>query len=120
MTSAMEPIGLRMRIPLGEALRWALMGLDERMGSERAYQIGLVSEVTTRDQLWSRADEIAALIAAKPAVATQGTVKAVWDSLDVGRTTAMRNFLSYTQLGNAIGEDPALRQQERPADPKSR
>jgi enoyl-CoA hydratase/carnithine racemase len=39
MTSAIEPIGLRLRIPLGEALRWALMGLDVRMSAERALQI---------------------------------------------------------------------------------
>ena len=51
-----------MRIPLGEALRWALMGLDERLGATRAYQIGLVSEVTTREDLWSRAHQIAATV----------------------------------------------------------
>jgi enoyl-CoA hydratase/carnithine racemase len=120
MTSAMEPIGLRMRIPLGEALRWALMGLDERMGATRAYQIGLVSEVTTREGLWSRAHQIAATVAAKPPVATQGTVRAIWDSMDVGRTTAMRNYLTYVQLGNAVAEDPALRQQDRRVDPRIR
>src|SRR5262249_15740221 len=81
MTSPLEPIGLRMRIPVGEALRWALMGLDERMGCDRALQIGLVSEVTTRDNLWGRAHQIAAAIAAKPSVATQGTVRAIWDSM---------------------------------------
>ncbi len=116
MTSALEPIGLRMRIPLGEALRWALMGLDERMGADRALQIGLVSEITTRDSLSGRAHEIAATIAAKPSVATQGTVRAIWDSIDLGRSAAMHQALSYVQIGNPLGGEQALRQEAaRPA-----
>src|SRR5215472_3354838 len=45
LTAALEPIGLARRIPLGEALRWALVGLDERMSARRAREIGLVSEL---------------------------------------------------------------------------
>src|ERR1700742_4893515 len=44
LTSALEPIGLARRIPLGEALRWALVGLGERMSAARAREIGLVAE----------------------------------------------------------------------------
>jgi len=40
MLSALEPAGLARRIPLGEAMRIALFGLDERMGAERAYASG--------------------------------------------------------------------------------
>jgi enoyl-CoA hydratase/carnithine racemase len=120
MTSALEPIGLRMRIPLGEALRWALMGLDERMTSARAWQIGLVSEVTSRDDLWGRAHEIAATIAAKPSAATQGTVKAVWNSLDMGRRAALSFGLSYVQIGNPIGDEATLRQNTTPPQPRRR
>jgi enoyl-CoA hydratase/carnithine racemase len=104
MTSALEPIGLRWRIPLGEALRWALMGLDERMSAERALQIGLVSEVVPRVELRARARAIAETIAAKHPAATQGTVKAIWESLDVTRSQGLERGLAYTQLGNAIGE----------------
>ena len=104
MTSALEPIGLARRIPLGEVLRWALLGNDERMSPKRALEIGLVSEVVTRDRLWDRAAELAAQIAAKPAVAIQGTVRAIWESLDSTRSQALRQGLSYTQLGNPIGK----------------
>ncbi|WP_163507925.1 enoyl-CoA hydratase/isomerase family protein [Fodinicola acaciae] len=104
MTAALEPIGLARRIPLGEALRIALLGLDERLSAARALQIGLVSEVVPRDQLWHRADEIARIIAAKPPAAIQGTVRAIWESLDTSRTQALRTGLSYTQLGNPIGK----------------
>ena len=104
LTAALEPIGLARRIPLGEALRIALLGLDERLSAERALQIGLVSEVLPRAQLWDRADEIARVIAAKPPAAIQGTVRAIWESLDATRTQALRTGLSYTQLGNPLGK----------------
>ncbi|MET9491240.1 enoyl-CoA hydratase/isomerase family protein [Nocardia sp. NPDC006630] len=104
LTGAVEPIGLAHRIPLGEVLRIALLGLDERLSAERALQIGLVSEVVPREQLWERADQIARIIAAKPAAAIQGTVRAIWESLDATRTQALRTALSYTQLGNPIGK----------------
>ena len=105
MTAALEPIGLARRIPLGETLRIALLGLDERLSPARALQIGLVSEVLPRPELWSRADEIARIIASKPAAAIQGTVRAIWESLDSTRTQALRTGLSYTQLGNPIGQE---------------
>jgi enoyl-CoA hydratase/carnithine racemase len=104
MTSACEPIGLAARIPYGEAARWALMGLDERMSAQRALQIGLVSEVLPGSELWDHAHWIAATIAAKPSVATQGTVKALWQSLDQPRTTAVNMGLLYVQVGNRLGE----------------
>lgn len=104
LTAALEPIGLARRIPLGEALRIALLGLDERLSAARALQIGLVSEVLPGEQLWDRADEIARVIAARPPAAIQGTVRAIWESLDATRTQALRTGLSYTQIGNPIGK----------------
>jgi enoyl-CoA hydratase/carnithine racemase len=55
--------------------------------------------------LWSRADDIAAAIAAKPPTATQGTVKAIWESLDKPYRAAMDQGLIYTRLGNPIAND---------------
>jgi enoyl-CoA hydratase/carnithine racemase len=103
MVSALEPIGLMRRIGLGETLRMALLGNDERISAATALRIGLVTEVTTRDSLWPRAHQIAATIAAKPAAATQGTVRAVWESLDRPYRAAMEQGLIYTRLGNPIG-----------------
>jgi len=103
MTAALEPIGLLQRVPLGEVLRMALLGLDERMSAERAREIGLVSEVVTRDALRPRAAEVAGIIAAKPPAAIQGSVKAIWESLDMTRSGALQVGLSYTQIGNPIG-----------------
>jgi enoyl-CoA hydratase/carnithine racemase len=103
MTSACEPVGLSRRVPLGEVLRITLMGNDERVGAETALRIGLVSEIVPNDQLWKRAHEIAAIIAAKPAAATQGSVRAIWDSLDMGLRAAQNWAMPYTQLGNPAG-----------------
>lgn len=103
LTAALEPIGLLRRINLGDTLRIALLGLDERMSAQRALQIGLVTEVVPRDQLWSRAHALAARIAAKPAAAVQGTVRAIWESLDMTRSIALKHANPYWQIGNPLG-----------------
>ena len=104
LVCALEPIGLMRRVGLGETLRIALMGNDERVGADTALRIGLVSEVVSQDRLWARADEIAASIAAKPPSATQGTVKAIWESLDKPYRAALEQNLIYTRLGNPLGQ----------------
>jgi len=104
LVCALEPIGLMRRIGLGETLRIALMGNDERVSAETALRIGLVSEVVAREQLWVRAHQIAATIAAKPPSATQGTVKAIWESLDKPYRAALDQGLIYTRLGNPLGK----------------
>jgi enoyl-CoA hydratase/carnithine racemase len=103
MVSALEPVGLMRRIGLGETLRIALSGNDERVSAATALRIGLVSEVVARDELWPRAHELAARIAAKPTAATQGTVRAIWESLDRPYRAAMEQGLLYTRVGNPIG-----------------
>jgi len=103
LVCALEPIGLMRRIGLAEALRIALMGNDERVSATTALRIGLVSEVVPADQLWDRAHAIATGIAAKPPSATQGTVKAIWESLDKPYRAAMEQNLIYTRLGNPLG-----------------
>jgi enoyl-CoA hydratase/carnithine racemase len=100
MVSALEPVGLSRRIPIGEVMRIALFGLDERMSAERAHTIGLVSEVVPRAQLWQRAATLAERLAAKPPLAVQGTVKAVWDAFSMSPGAAREVPLHYTQLGN--------------------
>lgn len=118
LVCALEPIGLMRRIGLGETLRIALMGNDERVGADTALRIGLVSEVVPGEQLWERAHEIAATIAAKPPTATQGTVKAIWESLDKPYRAAMEQGLIYTRLGNPLGTaELAAQQRSGPARP---
>lgn len=119
---ALEPIGLMRRIGLGETLRIALTGNDERVSAQTALRIGLVSEIveeTGTEALWARAHEIASMIAAHPTSATQGTVKAIWESLDKPYRAALEQGLIYTRLGNAIG-DSELDPNRRPPTPRIR
>jgi enoyl-CoA hydratase/carnithine racemase len=101
--SALEPVGLMRRIGLAQTLRMALLGNDERVSADTALRIGLVTEVVDRAGLWDRAHQIAAGIARKPASATQGTVRAIWESLDRPYRVAMDQGLLYTRVGNPIG-----------------
>ncbi|MCK8672028.1 enoyl-CoA hydratase/isomerase family protein [Rhodococcus sp. HM1] len=103
LVSALEPIGLMRRVGLGETLRIALTGNAERVGADTALRIGLVSEVVPPECLWQRAHAIAATIAANPPAATQGTVKAIWESLDKPYRAALDHGLIYTRLGNPLG-----------------
>jgi len=113
MTSALEPIGLLRRIPLGEVLRLALMGLDERMSAEHARSIGLVSEVVQSDALRDRAHELARRLAEKPSIAVQGTVKAIWQSLDMSASGARTIPHLYPQVGNPLSRS-AMSSEARP------
>lgn len=103
MVCAVEPIGLRYRLPLGDVLRMALLGNDERISAQTALRIGLVSEVVAPEALWARAHHLAARIAAKPPTAVQGTVRAIWESMDLPRTAAIIQSLKYPLMGNLIG-----------------
>lgn len=102
IVSSLEPIGLLHRgVPLGDVLRWALLGSEERIGADTALRLGIVTEVVPRDRLWDHAASLAAEIASRRPLAVQGTIRAIWESLDVSPTIAKRMGLSYTHLGNA-------------------
>ena len=103
MTSACEPIGMLRRIPLGEVMRIALMGNDERISAETALRISLVTEVVGKDELWARAHAIAATIAEKPSIATQGTVRSIWESQETSPDEALKWGYQYAMIGNAVG-----------------
>ena len=107
IVSALEPIGMLARgVPIGDVLRWALMGTEERITASTALRLGLVTEVVPRAELRSRARAIAVAIAARNPRAVQGTVRAIWESLDMTRTMALENGMAYTHIGN---EPPVAR-----------
>ena len=63
MVAGFESTHLLQKLPLGETLRVALLGANERMSAQRAYQLGLVSEVVPADELLEKAMWIASKIA---------------------------------------------------------
>ncbi len=116
IVSALEPIGMLHRgVPLGDVLRWALMGNEERITAETALRLGLVTEVVPRDALRARAREIAVSIAQRNPKAIQGTVRAIWESLDMARTPALNSGILYTHIGNYPRQAPAPRGKQPPS-----
>lgn len=104
--SAVEPIGMLHRgVPLGDVLRWALMGSDERITATTARQIGLVTEVVPAAELRDRADDIATQIAKRDPIAIQGTVRAIWEATEMPPAMAKQNGLLYTHVGNKPADE---------------
>jgi enoyl-CoA hydratase/carnithine racemase len=120
LVSALEPVGLMRKVGLAETLRIALSGNDERVTADTALRISLVTEVVPREDLWGRAHQIAAGIARKPSSATQGTVRAIWESLDRPYRAAMQQGLIYTRVGNPIGQAEVAEKGPDRATPKFR
>lgn len=116
IVSAVEPIGMLHRgVPLGEVLRWALMGSDERLTAATAQRIGLVTEVVRTAELRDRAADIAAQIAGRDPIAIQGTVRAIWEATEMPPAMAKQNGLLYTHVGNRPPEERT--EQPRREDP---
>ena len=64
-------------------MRLALTGRHERMSAERAYQLGMISEIVEHDQLLDRAKEGAALVNRNAPLAVRGTRLAIRKGLDL-------------------------------------
>jgi enoyl-CoA hydratase/carnithine racemase len=99
MTAAFEPIHLMQKMPFGEIMRLSLLGNHERLSAQRAHEVGLVTEVVPADQLHDAADRVARIIAAQPALAIQGTVRAIWAGLEHSRSEALELAYLYIGLG---------------------
>jgi enoyl-CoA hydratase/carnithine racemase len=77
LSSGREMVRLARVLPLNVAMRVALTGKHERLGVQRAYDLGLVTEVVAHEQLLDRAREIAALINLNAPLAVRGTRMAI-------------------------------------------
>ena len=100
--SAVEPIGALGRIPLQEITRMVLLADAERISAPTALRISLVTEITSAESLWPRAQELAALIAQRHPVAVQGSIRAIWEAQSMPRAQALSNALRYIQVGKPL------------------
>ncbi|GAA3058452.1 hypothetical protein GCM10020000_46510 [Streptomyces olivoverticillatus] len=89
MVSAYESLYMAQLMPFGEAARLALMGTAERLSARRAYEIGLVSELTPPGEATDAALRAAATIAAWPTEPVQGTVRALWAARQAAQAHAL-------------------------------
>jgi enoyl-CoA hydratase/carnithine racemase len=99
MTAAFEPMHMSGIMPFGEIMRLSLLGNYERLSAQRAYEIGLVSEVVPKEQLQERTAWAANTIASQPALAIEGTVRAIWAARELGQRQALRLGYAYVGLG---------------------
>jgi enoyl-CoA hydratase/carnithine racemase len=99
MTASFEPIHMSGITPFCEIMRVSLMGNYERLSAQRAYQIGMVSEVVPGDQLLDAAAWCAERIAAQPKLAIEGTVRAIWGAREFGSRHAVHLGYAYVSMG---------------------
>jgi enoyl-CoA hydratase len=89
--TAIEVIGLARKMPFEAVMRMALVGAAERMTAQRAFQLGMVSQVVDPpDQLRQEAQQLAEIIARNSPAALRATKKALWAALELGLTDACR------------------------------
>jgi E-phenylitaconyl-CoA hydratase len=98
MVGGLENIGLAKRLPLGTALRMSLQGRDFRLGAQRAYELGLVDELTPVGGSLDGALEIASSIAANSPQATAYTQQAIWGSLEMPYQQALEHAWALIRL----------------------
>jgi enoyl-CoA hydratase len=88
--SAYETIGLARKVAFEPVMRMALIGRHERLSAERAYALGMVSELVAPDQLRERAQQLAETIARNDAVQLSAVKRALWGALETGLSDAYR------------------------------
>ncbi|MBO8192965.1 enoyl-CoA hydratase/isomerase family protein [Streptomyces oryzae] len=109
MVSAYEAMDMAQRMPFGEVARMALMGTAERISGRRAYETGLVSELTPVGGTLDAALSCARVLASYPLSAVQGTVRAIWAAREAARNHARALAPPLIALGNLSPEQQAER-----------
>ncbi|MBP1686769.1 MAG: Enoyl-CoA hydratase/isomerase [Deltaproteobacteria bacterium] len=88
---AYEAIGLVRRMPFEAVMRMALTGKYERVSAQRAYELGMISQVVDPpEKLFDEAQALAEKIAQNSPTAIIASKKALWGALEVGLTEAMK------------------------------
>ena len=83
LVSGREMVRLARVLPTNIAMRLALTGRHERMSAQRAYELGMISEIVEHDRLLGRAKEVAALVNRNAPLAVRGTRLAIRKGLDL-------------------------------------
>jgi enoyl-CoA hydratase/carnithine racemase len=83
LVSGREMVRLARVLPMNIAMRIALTGRHERISAQRAFELGMISEVVPHDQLLARAREIAALVNRNAPLAVRGTRLAIRKGRDL-------------------------------------
>ncbi len=88
---AIEAIGLMKRVPVEAVMRMAFVGRHERMPAQRAYELGMVSQVVDPpERLRDEAQALGEKIARNSPAAMAATKRALWGAMEMGLTAACR------------------------------
>jgi len=99
MPTAFEPIHMLHKMPFPEIMRLSILGNAERVSAQRAYEIGLVSEVCPLAELHERARWAAETIASYSPLAVQATIRALWAARDLGHKQALDQAYTFIAMG---------------------
>jgi enoyl-CoA hydratase len=92
--SAWEAIGLTRRMAATAAARLILLGRHERLSAERAFELGLVSELADPDELEATAQRLGEAIALAEPALVQARKRALWTALEMGYDAAMKQAVA--------------------------
>jgi enoyl-CoA hydratase len=88
---AIEAIGLIRKMPVEAVMRMAFVGRHERLSAQRAYELGMISQVVDPpERLREEAQALAEKIARNSPAAMAATKRALWGALEMGLTDACR------------------------------
>ncbi len=88
---SIEAIGLIRKMPAEAVMRMAFVGRYERMTAERAYELGMISQIVDPpEQLRDEAQALAEKIAKNSPAAMAATKRALWGALEHGLTDACK------------------------------
>jgi enoyl-CoA hydratase len=89
--TALEAIGLARKMPFEAVMRMALLGRHERMSAQRAYELGMLSQVVDPPEgLRDAAQELAETVARNSPTAMRATKRALEGALEHGLTDGCR------------------------------
>jgi enoyl-CoA hydratase len=88
---AIEAIGLLRKMPVEAVMRMAFVGRHERLPAQRAYELGMISQIVDPpERLGEEAQVLGEKIARNSPAAMRATKRALWGALELGLTDACR------------------------------
>src|SRR5262245_2091362 len=121
--SSHEMVNMARRVPVSVCLRMALLGSRERMSAQRAYEVGLVTEVVPHDRLTDRARELATMICSNSPLAVWGTKMGILQGLGLPFAQAEEiaaGYLEVVEQSEDHAEGPRSFVEKRPPRWKAR
>src|SRR5215831_1298123 len=96
--SSHEMVNMARRVPVSACLRMAILGSRERMSAQRAYEIGLVTEVVAHEKLMDRARELADMLLTNSPLAVWGTKMGILQGLGLPIAQAEEIAAGYLEV----------------------